>query len=78
MSKSYKTNILFHTMGTDFAYQNAYKDFKNIDKLLKYFDEHPEFNMDLFYSTPDEYINAINKEDVNWPINEYDFFPYED
>lgn len=30
------------------------------------------------YSTPSEYIDAINKLDIKWPVKYDDMFPYSD
>ena len=35
-AKSYKTNNIIMTMGSDFQYENAGEWFKNLDKLIKY------------------------------------------
>lgn len=51
-----------HTLGSDFAWSNAPMYYKNIDRLLKYINEHKEFNMNIFYSTPSEYLSSINYE----------------
>lgn len=34
--------------------------------------------MRVFYSTPSIYIEAINKMNVTYTVNNYDFFPYAD
>lgn len=46
--------------------------------MVKYFSEHPELNVELKYSTPSEYIKAINEEGVVYPDKYDDFFPYAD
>ena len=38
-AKSYKTNHIILTMGSDFQYENAHRSFKNLDKLIKYVNE---------------------------------------
>ena len=35
-ARSYKTNHIILTMGSDFHYENAHRWFKNLDKLIKY------------------------------------------
>jgi len=52
--------------------------FKNFDKLLKYINSHPELGVNIMYSTPDDYIEAIQKEKVSYPVKYDDFFPYAD
>lgn len=74
--KAYKTNHILIPMGGDFTYSVAASWFKNIDKLIRYTNE--KFtNINLLYSTPSCYIDAINKANASWPVKENDdFFPY--
>ena len=52
MALHYRHSDLMHTMGEDFQYSNAFKYFKNVDKLIKHINNHPEWGVNLFYSTP--------------------------
>ncbi|CAK0803641.1 unnamed protein product [Prorocentrum cordatum] len=70
------SNIMF-TMGSDFQYENAFKWFESLDKIIKY------VNLDgrvhARYSTPAEYVRAKTQEvNVSWPLKTDDFFPYAD
>ena len=38
-AKNYKTNHIIMTMGSDFQYENAYRWYKNLDKLIHYVNE---------------------------------------
>jgi hypothetical protein len=73
------TNIMF-TFGDDFEYGNAEKWFTNIDKLIKYLNEDPQFN--AFYSTPDIYTKSRfdqrKKSPHKWSVESgvSDWFPY--
>jgi len=67
-----------HTLGSDFAWSNAPMYYKNIDRLLKYINEHKEFNVNIFYSTPSEYLSSINYEQLEYPTKSDDFLPYAD
>ena len=78
MALHYTHSELLHTMGSDFQYSNAHKYFKNMDKLIKYINNHPEWGINLFYSTPSKYIKAINKLNISYPGKTDDFFPYAD
>ena len=62
MALHYRHADLMHTMGSDFQYSNAHKYFKNVDKLIKYINSHPEWGINLFYSTPSNYIKTINRQ----------------
>ena len=35
-AKNYSTNHIMMTMGSDFQFENARENFKNLDKLIKY------------------------------------------
>ena len=64
--------------GDDFHYQNSFKIYKNIDRIIHYFNEkYPMIR--LKYSTPGTYIKAVNAvKDVEWPVKTDDLFPYAD
>ena len=57
----FRSTNLMHTLGEDFQYTNSRMWYKNIDKLLKYINSRPEFGVNIIYSTPNEYIAAIQK-----------------
>jgi len=51
---------LLHTFGDDFTYANARMVYKNMDYLFDYINENQDkFNMQVNYSTPEDYINQI-------------------
>jgi hypothetical protein len=64
-------------MGDDFNYMNAYMYFESMDKLIKAFNAKYS-NFTLMYSTPSNYIDAINSLDITWPTKYDDMFPYAD
>ncbi len=58
----YKGNVLMHTFGTDFNWENANMYYKNLDKLINYVNSNKDqFNMEIFYSTPSLYVEELNK-----------------
>ena len=61
MANHFRTTNLMHTLGEDFMYTNSKMWYKNVDKLIKYINNRPEFNMKIMYSTPQDYISAIQK-----------------
>jgi lysosomal alpha-mannosidase len=67
-----------HTLGEDFHYTNAHMWYKNYDRLIKYINSKPELGVKIKYSTPDDYIEAIQKEKATYPSKTDDFFPYAD
>jgi len=52
MYNSYRTNNLLITCGCDFTFMNAEQEFTNYDKLIQFAQDHPEYGINLFYSTP--------------------------
>ncbi|CDW90125.1 glycosyl hydrolases family 38 protein [Stylonychia lemnae] len=77
VSANYATNHIMQVMGEDFKYANAKRNFKSMDRLIKYFNNRYS-NVTLLYSTPSQYINALNKLDRKWPTKYDDMFPYAD
>ncbi|XP_044269680.1 lysosomal alpha-mannosidase-like [Tribolium madens] len=74
----YQTNHILITMGGDFQYQSAEKNFINMDKLITAFKNNEKIN--LLYSTPSCYIKAVNDEatakNLEFTLKTDDFFPY--
>jgi lysosomal alpha-mannosidase len=77
-AKHYATNNLIITAGTDFQYQNAFKNFKNWDMMIKYVNKKQEngSKYNLFYSTPTCYLKSLNEANKTWTTKTDDFFPY--
>lgn len=74
---------LIYAMGSDFQYQNANQNFKNMDKLIKYVNElTAETGIEALYSTPTCYLKGIYDDfvaeypDYEWATKDDDFFPY--
>ena len=74
----YNTNELLVTIGGDFNYQNANANFKNMDKLINLINTDPNNGLNLFYSTPDNYTQAVYSAGLAWTNKTDDFFPYAD
>ncbi|XP_065891997.1 lysosomal alpha-mannosidase-like [Dysidea avara] len=70
----YRTNNIMLTMGSDFQYENANMWFKNLDKLIHHVNKNDSVN--VFYSTPSRYIDAVYKANLTWSVKLDDFFPY--
>ncbi|GAM29188.1 hypothetical protein SAMD00019534_123640 [Acytostelium subglobosum LB1] len=77
-STHYQSNNVLVPMGCDFAYMNANMYFKNLDKLIAYINANPQYNMNLLYSTPSIYIDAVNAANLTWNVKTDDLFPYAD
>ncbi|KAJ6646687.1 Lysosomal alpha-mannosidase [Pseudolycoriella hygida] len=73
----YRTNNILITMGEDFYYMSAQMWFKNMDKLIKYTNEHQDtLKVNLIYSTPSCYLKALYDSNIEWPTKSDDYFPY--
>ncbi|KAG4070459.1 hypothetical protein HA402_005691 [Bradysia odoriphaga] len=73
----YRTNNILITMGEDFYYMSAVMWFKNMDKIIKYTNEHRDtLNVNLIYSTPSCYLKALYDANIDWPTKTDDYFPY--
>jgi hypothetical protein len=71
-------------MGGDFLYTNAARNFKEMDKLIKYANEAAKGKIIFRYSTPAEYTAAKQATaNITWPVKggqhddiiQDDFFP---
>lgn len=49
-----------------------------MDKIIKYANENFADQMNFFYSTPSQYVDALAELDVEWPTKYDDMFPYSD
>ncbi|CAI9569330.1 unnamed protein product [Staurois parvus] len=76
----YQSNHIVMTMGSDFQYENAIPWFKNMDKLMRLVNARQAngSNVNVLYSTPSCYLNALNRANLSWPMKMDDFFPYAD
>jgi lysosomal alpha-mannosidase len=78
-SNHFATDQLFVLFGSDFRYQNAFQNYENMDKMIDYMNENYGEKYIFKYSTPSEYIDAINSiEDQVWPTKYQDGVPYGD
>ncbi|KAL0281361.1 UNVERIFIED_CONTAM: hypothetical protein PYX00_002368 [Menopon gallinae] len=77
-SKYFVSRDIMLTFGDDFHFQNAHRNFKNIDKLIRYVNERQKNGSDVnvFYSTPSCYVKSLNDANIYWPTKKDDFFPY--
>ena len=72
---NYATNHIVMTMGEDFHYQAADTWFKNLDILIRKVNERGS-DVNVFYSTPSCYLQALNRANQTWSTKSDDFFPY--
>ncbi|XP_055875699.1 lysosomal alpha-mannosidase-like isoform X2 [Biomphalaria glabrata] len=79
-AKSFRTNHLIMTMGSDFNYIQAHMFFKEMDKLIQYVNARQDVGstINLLYSTPSCYLKQLNNDNLTWTTKDDDFFPYAD
>ncbi|KAF5294472.1 hypothetical protein FQR65_LT01598 [Abscondita terminalis] len=80
-SESYSSSNIMVAMGNDFTYQDAHYNYKNLDILIKAYEDTVQRNpqgkrIRLFYSTPSCYLKAVNDEKLSYKIKIDDFIPY--
>ena len=76
-SKWYRHNNIIIPYGSDFAHQNSFQTMLQMDKLMDYINSNQTYNVTIFYSSLEEYIIAVNKLNLTWPLETQDFFAYE-
>eukprot|EP00347_Sterkiella_histriomuscorum_P020142 403338949 len=79
-AKSYKTNQILFTLGSDFAYQFAGATFDYVDGLRNIINGNMQgFKVYAFYSTVQNYYESAQKSilrmNKQWPVASKDFFP---
>jgi hypothetical protein len=57
---------------------NAFQNNENMDNMINYMNKHHSDKFNFFYSTPSMYVDALKKQDVEWPTKYDDMFPYSD
>ena len=74
----YNSNNIMITMGDDFRFQNAKQYFDSSNSLIEYYNEHigKDFNIELIYSTPSIYVDAVYADNLTWTTKYEDMFPY--
>ena len=64
--------------GCDFTYSNPRVNFGQMDSIIKFVNQINKKNITLMYSTPSEYLDAIEAQNLKWPVKYDDGFPYSD
>ena len=71
-----KDNHIMMTMGGDFQYEAATEQYTNMDKIIHYVNQMKGTQLNLFYSTPNDYTDAKFAAGTPWSVKTDDFFPY--
>jgi hypothetical protein len=77
-AEHYLTDDLMVLFGEDFEYMNAFQNYENLDNMIEYMNKYHGDKYFFRYSTPSDYIDAIQKHNVSWPTKYDDMFPYSD
>lgn len=78
MEPHYKSDELLVLWGGDFCFTNANYNYQMYDNLIEYMNRHHGDKYEFRYSTPSDYVDAVKKANVTWPVKFDDMFPYED
>lgn len=62
--------------GCDFTYMSAQAEFANLERVVNYVNKNNAYNITLKISTPSDYIQALKKENIHWPVKYEDSMPY--
>jgi alpha-mannosidase len=68
-------------MGDDFSFSDASVFFENSDAMIRYYNANDgkKNNIELIYSTPTMYVDAVKRADIVWPTRSpQDMMPYKD
>ncbi|CAD6185194.1 unnamed protein product [Caenorhabditis auriculariae] len=71
-----RTKHVMLLMGSDFQYTNANAWYSNLDKLIKYVNGNDTAKVNVFYSTPSCYVQALTEAAPKLSTKSDDFFPY--
>ncbi|XP_036407174.1 epididymis-specific alpha-mannosidase [Megalops cyprinoides] len=74
----FRTKHVLWPWGCDKQFYNSSVQFKNMDPLLNYINQHSEeFGVTVQYATLSEYFQAIHQSDLSWEVRgSQDFLPY--
>ncbi|CAG9312638.1 unnamed protein product [Blepharisma stoltei] len=78
MAEAYKSDHIMLFIGDDFTLSSAERTFGSLDLMINYVKIHPEYEMELRYSTISQYFAEIYKTKESWSCYKDDFFPYAD
>jgi len=79
-SQHYTSNHILIPMGGDLHFQDAGTFFKYSQALIDYYNDNigKQANIELIYSTPSMYVDAVNAEGLVYSTKYDDMFPYAD
>jgi lysosomal alpha-mannosidase len=77
-NSGFKHDHLMLMYGCDFSFNKADYNYKNIERIMKYFKKNYKGDMALKYSTPTKYFEKVlTTKNIKWSeYKNYDFFPY--
>ena len=66
-AQNFITDEIFVVFGDDFKFVNALWYYEDLDKMINYMNENYSEKYHFKYSTPSDYIDALQKHNVEWP-----------
>jgi hypothetical protein len=69
-------NDILLPWGCDFSYMSAQAEYANLGRVVDYVNKNNAYNITLKISTPSDYIEALKKENIHWPVKYEDSMPY--
>jgi hypothetical protein len=74
----FRTRNVLIPWGCDYQYQNAALVYNSTDWLIDTINAHPEWGVHASYTTPSEYLHALQKDEIALPVkaDHQSFFPY--
>ena len=57
---------------------NAKHAYKHLDEIIEIMNDKYGHEFNLFYSTPSQYVDALDKANITFPTKYDDMFPYAD
>jgi hypothetical protein len=74
----YRGSHMLVPFGCDFSFQNARLNFEQMDLAIDYLNQVNDQNIVFLYSTPQQFVDALNKENITWAVKYGDMMPYGD
>ena len=76
LHKDRQFDDLFVVFGDDFKYINPPWMYDSLENMIKYMNENYGHKYFFKYSSPRDYIDALQKQNVEWPTKKDDLMPY--
>lgn len=75
---SYIHNECLVVIGGDFNFIDAKASYSHLEEIINFMNLNYGDKLNMFYSTPSNYIDALNHQNIRFPTKYDDLFPYAD